>query len=297
MLTNTIVSEEKMDNDSTAEATVKEASKATSDKEKGTQNSNENEALWYTIFAEGHPLLQKYQRLNKRLPSPPRCKLCYAPFRGVGSVIMKMSHRGPSSKNPRYCSKCDSFIRAFPGGAEVEMSMVFVDVRGSTPLAEGKSPTEYAKLMSQFYEDATAAFIETEGFVQDVVGDEVFALYPPGFSGKDHAALAIQAAEKLLQLTLDPAKLPMGIGVHTGVTYIGSVVGAEEGIAEVRVMGDVVNTANRICSAAGTGEALVSAQTCKAAGLSVDDDNKRELDLKGKSDKQMVRVMKPRGQI
>lgn len=251
----------------------------------------QNQELWYTIFAEGHPLLKKYQRINKRLPSAPRCKLCHAPFRGIGGMIMALTHRGPSHRNPRYCSKCDSFIRAFPGGAEVELSMVFVDVRGSTPLAERNSPTDYATLMTQFYTDATAAFIETEGFIMDVAGDEVFALYPPGFSGKDHAALAIRAAEKLLKLSKQRNKLPMGIGVHTGNTFIGTVIGAEQGIADVRVLGDTVNTAARICSVAKVGEALVSAASCTAAGLPLTGESQRELELKGKQQKMTVKVL------
>ena len=105
----------------------------------------ENEELWYTIFATGHPELVKQHRLHTRLPSPPRCKLCLVPFKGPGGFVMGLRGRRPSNRNPRYCSKCDQFIRAFPGGAEVEMSMIFADVRGSTPLFESISATELSR--------------------------------------------------------------------------------------------------------------------------------------------------------
>ena len=101
-----------------------------------------NEEVWYAVFGPGHPDLQKQHRLHKRLPSPPRCKLCLAPFGGLGGAYMRLRGKRPSNRNPRFCSACDHFIRAHPGGAEVMLSMVFADVRGSTALAEQVSPTE-----------------------------------------------------------------------------------------------------------------------------------------------------------
>ncbi len=258
--------------------------------------TEQNRELWHAIFGVGHPLLRKYQNLHKRLPSPPRCKLCLAPFRGVGGFVMRLTKRGPSNRNPRYCSRCDVFIRAHPGGAEVELSMVFVDVRGSTGLAEQRSPTDYSRLMNRFYADVTGVFVRTDGFMMDVVGDEVFALYPPGFSGSNHAKLAVQAARELLHLTSrrSPTQpgLPFGTGVHTGVVYIGTVSGAEEGIADVRALGDGVNTAARLCSASGPGEALISDAACAAAGLDVQPLEHRHLELKGKTELIGVRVMR-----
>lgn len=248
---------------------------------------DQNRELWHTIFGVGHPKLQGYQRFNKRLPSPPRCRMCLAPFKGAGGLLMRMTKRAPSNRNPRFCSKCDQFIRAFPGGAEVEMSMVFADVRGSTTLAEKLSPTEFGKLINQFYAAATKVFVETDGFMIDVVGDEVFALYPPGFSGPDHANLALDAARELVQMSTGEAGaegiLPFGAGVHTDTVYIGTVEGAEEGIADVRVMGDGVNTAALLCSAAQPGEALVSDSACAASGLDASGLEHRDMDLKGKT--------------
>src|SRR6516165_3924341 len=104
-----------------------------------------NEALWRTIFADGHPQLKSFQRLHSWLPSPPRCKMCFAPFRGIGGLVMRLRGKAPANRNPRYCSACDKFIRNFPGGAEVELSMLFVDVRGSVPAVARLSPTEVSR--------------------------------------------------------------------------------------------------------------------------------------------------------
>ena len=251
----------------------------------------QNAELWHQIFALGHPKLQSYQRFNKRLPSPPRCKLCSAPFRGIGGVVMAMTGRRPSNRNPRFCSRCDHFIRAFPGGAEVEMSMLFADVRGSTSLAERVSATEYGRLMNAFYAAATAALVATDGFVIDVVGDEVVGLYPPGFSGPDHARKAIHAARDLLAAAGRSGTLPIGVAVHTGVAFIGTVSGAEEGIADVRALGDSINTAARLASQAAPGEALISDAACAAAGQPMSDLDHRNLVLKGKAEPVGVRVL------
>jgi adenylate cyclase len=252
---------------------------------------SDNEQLWYTIFATGHPDLQKQHRLHTRLPSPPRCKLCLVPFKGVGGFVMGLRGRSPSNRNPRYCSKCDQFIRAFPGGAEVGMSMIFADVRGSTPLSESVSPTELSRRMNRFYAAVTHILVDTDGFVIDVVGDEVVGLYPPGFSGPRHARLALDAAERLVALDEEESGLPFGVGVHTGIVHIGTVMGADEGIADVRAIGMEVNTVARLASAAAPAEALVSDAAWAAAGGVGDELEHRDLTLKGRTEPFGVRVM------
>jgi adenylate cyclase len=79
--------------------------------------------------------------------------------------------------------------------------------------------------------------------------------------------------------------------VHTGVAFIGTVSGAEEGISDVRALGDSVNVTARLASQAAAGEALVSDAAFAAAGLSGDFE-RRTLELKGKSEPVKVRVMR-----
>ena len=150
--------------------------------------------IWYNMFAEGNPELRKFQNFHRKLPGPPRCKLCFAPFKGVGSILMRFQGKRPSNRNPRFCGACDKFLRAFPGGAEVEMTIIFADVRGSTILGTQMSPTQFGQAMNSFYAMATRVFNETDGFIIDLVGDEVVGLYPPGFSGPDHAKKSLVAA-------------------------------------------------------------------------------------------------------
>ena len=248
-------------------------------------SENPNRELWYTIFGVGHPDLHKYQRFNMRLPSPPRCKLCYAPYRGIGSMVMRFQGRAPSNKNPRFCSRCDQFLRAYPGGAEVEMTIMFLDVRGSTSLGEKMSPWEFSRGMQSFYAGTFGVLYDTDGFIVDVRGDGLLAVYPPGFSGPDHARKALRAIERLLGVPIaapDGSPLRFGTGVHTGVAYVGTMTGAEAGVEDVTVLGDAANVAARLCSSAQPGEALVSGATCAAAGLAPERFAQRRIELKGK---------------
>ena len=257
-----------------------------------------NEEVWYSIFGSGNPDLQKQHRLHLRLPSPPRCKLCLVPFKGLGGFVMGLRGKRPSNRNPRFCSACDHFIRAYPGGAEVSLSMVFADVRGSTTLAERISATELSRRMHAFYAAVTHVLVETDGFIIDVVGDEVVGIYPPGFSGPRHASLAIEAARQLVSLDAAVSEeMPFGVGVHTGVVHIGTTMGADEGIADVRAIGDGVNVAARLSSSAKPGEALVSEAAWEAAGESHDDLEHRDLELKGRTETMRVAVVRAQAAV
>src|SRR5262245_49388404 len=118
------------------------------------------------------------------------------------------------------------FCHKYPGGAEIEISMLFADVRGSTSLAERMSAAEFSRLMNRFYKAATEVLIRTDAFIDKFVGDEVTGLYLPIFTGPNHARPAVQAAQELLQ-AMRPGNqhghwLPVGVGVHTGPAFVGT---------------------------------------------------------------------------
>jgi adenylate cyclase len=254
-----------------------------------------NQEVWRAIFAEGHPQLQSFQRLHKRLPSPPRCKMCFAPFAGLGGIVMRFRGKGRNQRNPGYCDACDKFIHAFPGGAEVELSMIFADVRGSVRIAEEMLPTDFSRIMADFRTAVAAALLATDGFIVDAAGDHVVGVYPPGFSGALHARKAISAAESLLRYTdarfSKPLPIPIGVSVHTGNVFIGTLEAGEAGVQAVGILGDNVNIAARLVEAARAGEALVSEASSIAAQLD-DGLESRELLLKGKTMPTRVRVVR-----
>ena len=174
--------------------------------------------------------------------------------------------------------------------------MLFVDVRGSTTMAEQMSAAEFSRQMRRFYDVATEVLVDTDAMVDKFVGDEVIALYFPAFAGSEPAASAVEAAERLLRVTghADPegAWVPVGVGVHTGVAYFGTVSGVDGTLSEYTALGDNVNITARLASAAGPGEALISDSAYAAANVDLGPLEQRQLELKGKSEPVGVRVLR-----
>jgi adenylate cyclase len=170
------------------------------------------------------------------------------------------------------------------GGAEIECTMLFADVRGSTALAERMSPTDFRQLMDRFYNAATDEVVDNDGIVDKFVGDELVAMFFPLLSGERHASRAIDAARAILAATGHGDSggpwVPVGAGVHTGPAWVGAVGSGTR--TEFTALGDAVNIAARLSAAAGVGEVLVSREAASAVGLPSNLEH-RTLELKGKS--------------
>lgn len=168
-----------------------------------------------------------------------------------------------------------------------------MDVRGSTALAEGMSAGEFSLLMNRFYEVATDVLVDTDAFIDKMAGDEVMAVYIPAFAGAGHADAAVRAARRLLEsaASTPDLHLPIGVGVHTGVAYFGTVSGAGGAFSDITALGDTVNLAARLASAAREGEAFISEGAYAAAGLDSALAEGRELKVKGKRKPVKVRVL------
>ena len=253
-----------------------------------------NTNLWHTIFAEGHPILLGKQKKYQAIGKGPRCKLCKAPFDSHNDLNENIAI--PSNRNPRFCNLCDDFIRKNPGGCKVIMPIIFVDIKGSTSLSDKLELMEYVKIINFFYKITTEIFVQTDGFLIDVIGDEVFSIYPSGFSGIDGdnqnlrdkqdiaAKKAFVAVSKLLEYSLYANNAPygkFGICLDISELYIGTINGAEDGIIDIRVWGRSVNMAARLCSACEPGEALITLETALKLGLQISNYTTRTLKLRG----------------
>lgn len=243
----------------------------------------DNEEFWRNFLTRGDAMERKVRRVFKRIPQGPRCKLCAAPFAGVGAPLMRMIGKRPSDKNPTMCNSCFAFMVRHHGGAEIECSFLFADVRGSTTIAEGMSATDFRSLLDRFYSTASAVVFDHDGSVDKFVGDELVAMFFPLLSGEQHAARTVEAAQALLVATghADPGGpwLPLGAGVHTGPAWVGTV--GDRAHVELTALGDTVNTTARLASVAKVGEILVTKAAADAAGLDPALEH-RSLELKGK---------------
>lgn len=242
-----------------------------------------DDAFWRDFLTNGHSAERRMRRLLRHLPHGPRCRLCAAPFEGPAAPAMRLLGRRPSERNPTMCNACFVFAARHHGGAEIECSFLFADIRGSTDLAERMSATEFRALLDRFYTTATEVVFDHDGSVDKFVGDELVALFYPLLSGDRHSESAVAAARALLRATghggPDGPWVPIGAGVHTGPAWVGAV--GEGAHVELTALGDTVNTTARLASAAAGGEILVTAAAADAAGL-IGSFERRALELKGK---------------
>lgn len=251
--------------------------------------------LWRKVLAGTHPAIRVGRRLFKQLPGEPRCKLCGAPLGGAASPLMRLMGKGPWPKNPKFCSSCFKQLTDHHGGAEIECSLLFADVRGSTSMAEAMRPSEVYGLMDRFFGTAARVLVEHDAIVDRFVGDQTIGIFVPALAGANHAARAIQAARALLAATGYGAGtpwVPIGAGVHTGIAFVGSV--GSESHVDLTALGDTVNVSAHLASAAGAGEILVTldaANSASAAGFEISGLERRDLLLKGKSTATSVLVI------
>ena len=244
------------------------------------------EEEWRALLTGNHEGVQKLKRAFRAVPHDPRCKLCHAPFAGIGGTLLRPWF-GPWERNAQLCKNCvGALTKAGVGGAEVELSMLFADIRGSTGLGERLRPSDFNALLNSFYRLAARAIIDSNGVVDKFVGDEAIGLFIPGFAGADHAARAIAAGRAILtaagrQDASANGSIPVGAGVHTGIAFVGSL-GSSEAISDFTALGDPVNTTARLASLAKAGELLVSVVATERAGLDTSGWQRRDVEVRGR---------------
>ena len=246
---------------------------------------------WFWFTTSAFDVDKRLRRLFRLLPQDPRCKFCNAPFRGIGGALVRaLFGKQRSTLNPRFCNLCEIASQKFPGGAEVEMSMLFADVRGSTALSENMSPTEFSRLINRFYTGSTKIINEADGIVEKLAGDAVAAFWGAGFAGSNYVEQTLKVAQNLSKV-MARQQIPVGIGVHSGVAYFGAL-GTADGLTDITAQGEEVNMAARLASQAAAGEILVSEQALLKASIDGAQLESRSLELKGISAPVPVRVMR-----
>jgi adenylate cyclase len=216
-------------------------------------------------------------RVMSVLPSDPRCAICRAPFGGSGGRLMRRFGFGPSRKNPRLCAEC--FEKAPVGGCEIDVGVLFADVRGFTALAEHGDPSALAALLNRFY-DAAVSVLCRHSIIDKLVGDQVMALYLPQLLGD--GAVEHMVADAMDLFAAAPLELGIGIGLDYGEAFVGNVGSGE--VKDFTAIGDVVNTAARLQAAAGDGEIMLSSRVMQVAHAELQGAQPRTLSLKGKAE-------------
>jgi adenylate cyclase len=231
------------------------------------------------------------RRLNAAIPAAPRCKLCRSPFAGVGRVLPGPNF-SPSRKNPKYCKRC--FEQAPLGCREMEIGVLFADVRGYTALSESRPAGEIAELMNRFYEMAAEVLVRHDAVIDKLIGDEVMALFIPAWTPAVTSEMLCAAEELLRGVGFGSGEAPwlqLGVGIDYGLASVGNVGSGE--VKDFTAIGDVVNTAARLQSCAEAGHLVMSDRVHANLDEPHPEATPVELQLKGKAKPVAAWVVSP----
>src|SRR5437588_12804870 len=170
------------------------------------------------------------------------------------------------------------------GGDRRVVTVVFADLSGFTSFSERTDPEEVRALADEAAGRLGEIVVRYGGTVDKVIGDCVMAVFGAPEAHEDDPERAVRSALDMQQYVNEHrekfAGLPLRIGVNTGET-IWAPVGTS---GQYTVLGDTVNTAARLQSAAARGEVLIGEQTSRATGEAVELEPVPPITAKGKEE-------------
>jgi adenylate cyclase len=179
------------------------------------------------------------------------------------------------------------------GGEARVVSVLFVDLVGSTAFAAERSPTEVVELLNRFFAIVVDEVDRRQGLVNKFIGDAVLAIFGAPVELPDHAAAALSAARVMAQrLAEEVPEIEAGIGVATGEVVAGNVGHASR--FEYTVIGDAVNAAARLTELAKDvpGRVLVSYASVEASGDEAERWERHEsITLRGRSEETPTAIL------
>lgn len=157
------------------------------------------------------------------------------------------------------------------GGEKRQVVVLFSDIRGFTALSETMNPDAMATLLTEYFTEMVECVFRHDGTLDKFIGDAVMAQWGAPLGNPDDADRAMRSALDMMDALKTLNKrwkkegrptLQIGIGLNQGEAFAGNI-GSERRL-EFTVIGDTVNTASRLCSAAGPGEILISDEMRRA---------------------------------
>ncbi len=180
------------------------------------------------------------------------------------------------------------------GGVNQEVTVMFADIRGFTTMSETMEPGRVVEILNEYFTRVTDVIFDNGGTLDKYIGDAVMAVFgAPISKGNDAAAAvnsAIQIQRLLIELNRDAGardwpELRVGIGINTGNAIAGNIGSPRR--LDYTVVGDAVNTAQRLMTNAAGGQILISESTAKKlgkTGKTIDLERLPELKVKGRSE-------------
>lgn len=154
------------------------------------------------------------------------------------------------------------------GGVRKDVTLMFVDIRGFTPLAEKMEPEDVITVLNEYLDFCTKSIFRYEGTLDKFIGDGVMSIFGAPIEQNDHSERAVLAAldmKKYAVRLIDDLQerygvaVYFGIGINSGSAVIGNI-GSEERV-DYTAIGDTVNLAARLEANAKPGQILISSET------------------------------------
>jgi adenylate cyclase len=191
-------------------------------------------------------------------------------------------------------SAADGLVRGGMEGSERQVTVVFIDLRGSTTIGEARMPYDVLFILNQFFNEMTGALVATGGHYSNFTGDGLMALYGLGTQEPAIGAeQALRGAHEMLtrldrlnaQLKADlKDPLRIGIGIHFGEAIVGAL--GPPGSQIVTAIGDTVNTTARLESLTKDYDCMLilSQDAARAAGLNLAGQSLHQAPVKGRTE-------------
>lgn len=171
-----------------------------------------------------------------------------------------------------------------------EIAVLFVDIRGFTPLSESLAPEQLAEVLEEYLTLTSSAIFHNGGTVDKFIGDATMGFFNAPLDQEDYIYRAVKAA---MEITAGAQRLKekfrerldrsinFGVGVHFGEAVVGNIGSTFR--RDYTAVGDTVNTAARLESAAAPGQVLISLRVCEALEGRLRASFVGEREIKGKS--------------
>ena len=177
------------------------------------------------------------------------------------------------------------------GGTNQEVTVLFADIRDFTPMSENLSPSRVVEILNEYFTRVTDVIFDNGGTLDKYMGDAVMAVFGAPISKGNDAANAVNSAIQiqrlLIELNRDAAardwpELRVGIGINTGNAVAGNIGSPRR--LDYTVVGDTVNTAQRLMANAAGGQILIAESAASKLGSSFDMERLPEMKVKGRSE-------------
>lgn len=175
------------------------------------------------------------------------------------------------------------------GGTRRELTVLFVDIRGFTPLSERAEPEEIVEILNEYLDLAANCIFKYNGTLDKFIGDAAMAIFNAPLLLEDHPMRAVEAAWAMKEGSAALERrlierfgfgVKFGLGIHTGPAVFGNI--GSKSRMDYTAIGDTVNTAARLESNAKPGQIILSDAVYQAVKDRIKAGSLGEIRVKGK---------------